>query len=121
MDRKVEKWTNDKAAQMSGKGASGEEIGEFLQDVQDFLMPLRNVKKIRFHNYNSSWFLDVSVSDNYAMTVTKENVEMLQNLYGCHEFDSLLEELDTAGVPDESRPSFYYFVIDEVLDTDIAV
>lgn len=98
------------------KSHEGEEAVE--QAVEDGIVdPLRMVKKIHFHDYNNSWFLDVDVLVNDNLAVTKEDVEMLHAEYDCHEMDSLLASLDLQ--KEKVRPLYFFFVIDKVTDTNL--
>lgn len=98
------------------KSHEGEEAVE--QAVEDGIVdPLRLVRKIHFHDYNNSWFLDVDVLVNDNLAVTKEDVEMLHAEYDCHEMDSLLASLDLQ--KEKVRPLYFFFVIDKVTDTNL--
>jgi hypothetical protein len=94
------------------------------QEVMDALhrqivTPLRIVNNLHFHNYNNSWFLDVECTFNDTFSVTKNDIEFLQEEYDCHEFDEDLESLEAANVPEKERPYIFYFVIGKVLDTNL--
>ena len=79
--------------------------------------PLRVVRKIHFHNYNNSWYLDVDVEVNDSLAVTKEDVEMLHSMYDCHEMDDVLSSLELK--KEKERPLYFFFVIDKVTGTNL--
>jgi hypothetical protein len=83
----------------------------------DFNDSVRAVKKIHFHNYNNSWFLDVECIDNNTVVVNNEQVGFLQDEYNCHEFDEMLADLNKRKAKD--RPIFFYFAIGRILATDL--
>lgn len=87
-------------------------------DVVDFCDPLRIVRKIHFHNYNNSWFMDVDVASNDYIAADKEGVDFMHTL-GCNELDGLYESL-----PEKEReklaPTFFYFVIDKIVATNLS-
>lgn len=105
-DKEVAKYINEHA--------DNEEICEA---AGNYFSPLRDVLKIHFHNYNNSWFLDCKIKLNEVVAVTPEDVQFLQDEYGCHELDEALEDLERANA--EFRPLYFYFVIEEVLDTNL--
>lgn len=86
-------------------------------DVLEMCEPLRIVKKIHFHNYNDSWYLDVECTMNEIVGVTDEDVAFLQSEYGCHELDDVLAQQNA--VNSEKRPMYFYFVIGKVIDTNL--
>lgn len=89
---------------------------DFMCQVGNYVSALRPVEKIHFHNYNNSWFMDVSISVNEVVSVTEEDVAFLHSEFGCTELDDELELLkDSKRTP----PMYFYFVIDDVLDTNL--
>lgn len=88
-------------------------------EVVVFCNDIRQVKKIHFHNYNNSWFLDVECDFNDAFSITKKDISYLQERYGCHDFDAELEMYEKANI--EKRPWLFYFVCGKVLDTNLEV
>lgn len=90
-------------------------------DVVRFCNDIRQVKKIHFHNYNNSWFLDVECTFNDVFCINKQDVEFLKGKYGVHDFDDELAMMEAANVPKKDRPWLFYFVCGEVLDTNLEV
>lgn len=98
------------------KSHEGDEVvGQAVED--GIVDPLRMVKKIHFHDYNNSWYLDVDVSVNDNLAITKEDVEMLNTLYDCHEMDRTLRSLELQ--KEKERPLYFFFVIGKVIDTNL--
>lgn len=90
-------------------------------EVLMFCNDIRQVKKIHFHNYNNSWFLDIECDFNDAFSITKHDIEFLQSKYGVHDFDDDLKRMEAVNVPQNERPWLFYFVCGKVIDTNLEV
>lgn len=86
-------------------------------DVVMFCNDIRQVKKIHFHNYSNSWFLDVECDFNDAFCINKQDIDMLHDVYDCHDFDADLRRFEAMKV--EQRPWIFYFVCGKVLATNL--
>lgn len=84
-----------------------------------FFSPIKQVYVIHFHNYNNSWFLDVSLKTNDYLTIQDEDIEFLHKEFNCHELDDDLKKCKEMKISQKNRPQMFYFVIDEVLNTNL--
>ena len=87
------------------------------EEVLTFCNDIRQVKKIHFYSYSNTWHLDVEVDYNGAFSPVKEDIEMLHNEYGVHDWDADFADFERAGVPDEDRPWIFYFSISKILSS----
>ena len=87
------------------------------EEVMTFCNDIRQVKKIHFHNYNNSWYLDVECTFNDAFCVNDNDIRMLNEKYGCHDFDDELKRLNAIGA--EQRPWLFYLVCGKVISTNL--
>lgn len=78
---------------------------------------VRPVKIIHFHNYSNSWHLDVECERNDFVTLTDGDVKFLNEEYGCHELDDMLNDFNKR--KEENRPLFFYFSCGKVIDTNL--
>lgn len=81
-----------------------------------FLDELRPVKKIHFHNYSNSWFLDVEVLNNGYVIANKDGVETM-NAFGDHELDALVADLEKK--KENNRPVYFNFILGSVIETNL--
>ena len=64
-------------------------------------------------------FMDVTVSENDYVAADKEGVDFFHERYDCHELDQLYESLP-AKEREKYAPTFFYFVIDKVVATNLS-
>lgn len=90
---------------------------EFMAGYEYIFSPMRQVETIHFHNYNKSWYLDVEVDINAVIEATQEDADYLHDEYGC---DELYEDVEWQKQhPKEDITKFFYFVIKDVIDTNL--
>ena len=104
-----------------------QEVADYLtshiedEEVMTFCNDIRQVKTIHFHDYNNSWFLDVECTFNDAFAIVPNDIRMLNEKYGCHDYDEDLKRMEAMKVPADERPYLFYFVCGKVLDTNLKV
>lgn len=86
-------------------------------DVMMFCSDIRQVKKIHFHNYSNSWYLDVECDYNDVFSITKRDIEYLNKEYDCHDYDADLARFEAMKA--EQRPWLFFFVCGKVLGTNL--
>ena len=79
--------------------------------------PLRVVRKIHFHNYNNTWFLDVNVEVNDSCILMKEDMDMLHEAYDSHDLDEMYKDMELK--KEKERPMFFFFVMGNIIDTNL--
>lgn len=97
------------------KHKDDEEVQKALE--QGFIEPLRIVRKIHFHNYFNSWYMDVECTANEVAALIPRDIEFLQETYNCHELDDMLAEAEKKKALE--RYAFFWFALGEVLGTDL--
>lgn len=90
---------------------------KLIKQVLDFEPVLRQVKKIRFHNYNNTWHLDVECVANDVCAATREDGEYIKDEYGNSELLEEALELEKNKVKD--LPVFFFFVLGKILDNGL--
>lgn len=86
-------------------------------DVVLFCNDVRQVKRIHFHNYSNSWFLDVECDFNDVFSITKEDIKYLQDNWGVHDFDDELARYEAKN--EKYRPFLFFFVCGKVIGTNL--
>ena len=73
------------------------------------------VETIHFHDEANTWYLDVECDGNGTIHATSEDVEdsEISDLYG------IVRILDKAHVSFENRPRFFYFVLGDIISTNL--
>lgn len=87
--------------------------------IGNFVNPLRRVNSIHFHNYNNTWFLDVEVTHNDFMRITKADVDFLRNKFGSYDCNEELKYYESKRVSEKQRPVYFYFVLGDIIDTNL--
>lgn len=77
--------------------------------------PIRQVRTIHFYDYNGTWSLDVAIKENGLISITESDIRMLQDRFGCHDYDEDPARLAAMGIPESERPLLFYFAIERVL------
>lgn len=80
------------------------------------LDPLRQVRRLHFHNYANSWYLDVEVCMTDSIAANEEGLDIVNNL-GDHELDKLVKDFESR--KEDNRPMFFIFGISKVLGTNL--
>ena len=86
-------------------------------DIAGFCNDIRPVKKIHFHNYSNSWYLDVECVFNDAFIVNKDGIAYLNAEFDCHDWDEECARMDAK--KEKMRPCMFFFVCGKVLGTNL--
>ena len=85
----------------------------------EFADPIRQVRSIHFYDYNGTWSLDVAIKETGIITITESDIRMLQQRFGCHDYDEDPARLSAMGIPDSARPALFYFAVDHVIESNL--
>lgn len=75
---------------------------------------IRPVKKIHFHNYNETWWIDIKVEDCNVVKLTENGMKYLHER-GIHDVDNEYERVKDAD-KDTYIPVYFYFKLGEIID-----
>lgn len=104
IDKDVDNWMND-------------HLNE--EEAMVFVNHNRPVKKIHFHNYSNSWFLDVECNLNDYIAVIDKDIDWLREYYDCHEFDEMLDSFNKR--KEQNRPMYFFFELGRIIDTNLKI
>lgn len=99
------------------------EVADYIQmhikdeDVLMFCNDIRQVKRIHFHNYSNSWYLDIECDYNDAFCINQRDIKFLQDTYGCHDYDRDLARFEAMNEP--NRPWIFYFACGKTISTNL--
>ena len=79
----------------------------------DIEEPFKDIKFVRFHNYNYSWYLDVEIDEIGSIILDKEGIGCLQEDFGFHELDH--EIANYKDKPTDEIPLVFYLHIKKVV------
>ena len=126
LDYDIDRWIR----QEMHKGEDADLMEQYISDVKE-------VQTMHLHDAADTWYMDVSVIANGSDEYCKESLKELSKLYRCNftrlhreygglevvEINELLGELaDEGKMPDDYKfvpLIFFYFAVDEVLDTNL--
>lgn len=75
--------------------------------------PFKDIKFVRFHNYNYSWYLDVQIDEIGSVILDKEGIGGLQEDFNFHELDDELERYKDT--PADEIPLVFYLHIKKIV------
>lgn len=80
----------------------------------EWQVPVRSdIAFVHFYNYAGSWSLDCEIDEIGTASLTKEDVEFLNQEFGCHDLDNEWQQFE--GKPEEEIPFFFYLHIKEIV------
>lgn len=74
---------------------------------------IRPVKKIHFHNYNETWWIDVKVKENNIVQTTDAGIKILHEKYGIYDVDDENEKAKKDG--NDWFPIYFFFILEEII------
>lgn len=86
------------------------------EEIYRWCNPVRTVLKIHYHDYASTWSLDVICMENGYTAPFDGDVEQLHQICNCHDLDDICRELNAENV--EFRPIYYYFIIGDIISNE---
>lgn len=104
---KYEKLFTDYKQLAKNKRAAAEGSG-------DWQVPIRNdIAFVHFYNYANSWTLDCEIDEIGTASMTKEDVDFLNQEFGFHDFDNEWQQYE--GRSEEEIPFFFYIHIASIV------
>ena len=90
----------------------------FLDFSDSKEVKMKQTPAIHFHNYNNTWHLDVMIKSAGFCYLDFETIKEFNDEFDFHDFDEDAKIYDE--LPNEEKPMFFWFEIDEVIGTNIA-
>lgn len=76
------------------------------------------IEAIHFHDYNNSWFLDVTIDSIGMFCVDTQDIDEYAGDYPEFE-DYRADAIKNDELPEEDRPMLFYLTIEKIADTNL--